>query len=147
MLKALALTPLALLTLTGGLYAAQVKTYQVTGPVTALTNDVITVQKGKDLWEIGRDSSTKVSGDLKVALDVCTIAVFELLAEALRTLSFDVMQDRTRNETRAATLARHAVEYRDCIIRQHDVNAFAHDFIVSVSTPEGYTPLVCISRL
>jgi len=58
--KALALTPLALLTLTGGLYAAQAKTYQVTGPVTALTNDVITVQKGKDLWEIGRDSSTKV---------------------------------------------------------------------------------------
>src|SRR2546425_6201240 len=64
-LKALALTPLALLTLTGGLYAAQAKTYQVTGPVTALTNDVITVQKGKDLWEIGRDSSTKVSGELK----------------------------------------------------------------------------------
>src|SRR5947208_4087725 len=65
-LKALALTPLALLSLTGGLYAAQAKTYQVTGPITALTNDVITVQKGKDLWEIGRDSSTKVSGELKV---------------------------------------------------------------------------------
>src|SRR5881397_3978406 len=65
-LKALALTQLALLALTGGLYAAQAKTYQVTGPVTALTNDVITVQKGKDLWEIDRDSSTKVSGDLKV---------------------------------------------------------------------------------
>ena len=64
--KALALTPLALLTLTGGLYAAQAKTYQVTGPVTALTNDVITVQKDKDLWEIGRDGSTKVSGELKV---------------------------------------------------------------------------------
>jgi len=65
-LKALALTPLALLSLTGGLYAAQAKTYKVTGPVTALTNDVITVQKGKDLWEIGRDSSTKVGGELKV---------------------------------------------------------------------------------
>jgi len=65
-LKALALTPLALLTLAGALYAAQAKTYQVTGPVTALTNDVITVQKGKDLWEIGRDSSTKVGGELKV---------------------------------------------------------------------------------
>ena len=65
-LKALALTPLALLTLTSGVYAAQAKTYQVTGPVTALTNDVITVQKDKDLWEIGRDGSTKVSGELKV---------------------------------------------------------------------------------
>ena len=65
-LKALALTPLALLTLAGALYAAQGKTYQVTGLVTALTNDTVTVQKGKDLWEIGRDSGTKVLGDLKV---------------------------------------------------------------------------------
>ncbi len=66
MLKALALTPLALLTVAGRLYAAPPKIYQVTGPVTALTNDVITVQKDKDLWEIGRDSNTKVSGELKV---------------------------------------------------------------------------------
>src|SRR2546427_11273890 len=65
-LKALALTPLALLTLTGGLYAAQARTYQVTGPVTALTNDTLTVQKGKDLWEIGRDGGTKAAGDLRV---------------------------------------------------------------------------------
>ena len=65
-LKALALTPLALLTLAGALYAAEGKTYQVTGPVTALTNDTVTVQKGKDLWEIGRDGSTKVAGDLRV---------------------------------------------------------------------------------
>ena len=64
--KALALTPVALLTLAGALYAAQPRTYQVTGPVTALTNDTVTVQKGKDLWEIGRDSGTKVLGDLKV---------------------------------------------------------------------------------
>src|SRR5438067_93108 len=33
---------------------------------TALTNDTLTVQKDKDLWEIGRDSGTKVLGDLKV---------------------------------------------------------------------------------
>ena len=65
-LRALALTPFALLTLTGALYAAQAKTYQVTGPVTAVTSDTITVQKGKDLWEISRDSGTKVAGDLKV---------------------------------------------------------------------------------
>src|SRR5213593_3912986 len=65
-LKALALTPLALVALAGTVHGAQARTYQVTGPVTALTNDAITVQKGKDLWEIGRDSSTKVSGELKV---------------------------------------------------------------------------------
>ena len=65
-LKALALTPLALVALAGTVHGAQARTYQVTGPVTALTNDTITVQKGKDLWEIGRDSGTKVLGDLKV---------------------------------------------------------------------------------
>jgi hypothetical protein len=65
-LKTLALTLLAVLALPSGLWAAQARTYQVTGPVTALTDDVITVRKGKDLWEIDRDGSTKVSGDLKV---------------------------------------------------------------------------------
>ena len=65
-LKALALTPLALVALAGTVHGAQARTYQVTGPVTALTNDTITVQKGKDLWEIGRDGGTKVAGDLRV---------------------------------------------------------------------------------
>jgi len=42
------------------------KTYQVTGPITALTDEIITVQKGKDLWEIGRAKDAKVTGELKV---------------------------------------------------------------------------------
>ncbi len=46
--------------------AAGPKTYQVTGPVLEVTDSMIAVQKGKDRWEIARDSSTKVSGDLKV---------------------------------------------------------------------------------
>jgi len=45
--------------------AAAVNRYQVTGPVLALTADTITVQKGKDVWELGRDKETKVTGDLK----------------------------------------------------------------------------------
>ncbi len=49
---------------------AGVKTYQVTGPVLDLTNDKITVQKGRDKWEIARDASTKVTGDLKVGSKV-----------------------------------------------------------------------------
>ena len=49
---------------------AGVKTYQVTGPILELTNDTITVQKGKDKWEIARDASTKVTGDLKVGSKV-----------------------------------------------------------------------------
>ena len=45
--------------------AAGPKDYQVTGPVLDLTDDVITVQKGSEKWEIGRDKNTKVTGDLK----------------------------------------------------------------------------------
>jgi hypothetical protein len=50
--------------------AAAPKTYQVTGPVLEVTNDMIVVQKGKDRWEIARDASTKVTGDLKVGAKV-----------------------------------------------------------------------------
>ncbi len=46
-------------------YAGGPKTYQVTGPVLEVKDDMIAVQKGKDRWEIGRDASTKVTGDLK----------------------------------------------------------------------------------
>ena len=47
-------------------FAASAKTYQVTGPVLEINNDMIVVQKGKDRWEIARDGSTKVPADLKV---------------------------------------------------------------------------------
>ena len=47
-----------------------VKTYQVTGPVLAVTADSIVVQKGNEKWEIGRDSGTKVTGDPKVGAKV-----------------------------------------------------------------------------
>ena len=54
-----------------GAYAARYrpanpKTYQVTGPVVELTNDMIVVMKGRERWEIVREASTKVTGDLKV---------------------------------------------------------------------------------
>ena len=45
--------------------AAGPKDYQVTGPVLDVTDDVITVQKDKEKWEIGRTKDTKVNGDLK----------------------------------------------------------------------------------
>ena len=45
--------------------AAGSKTYQVTGPVLEMNDTMIAVQKGKDRWEIARDSNTKVNGDLK----------------------------------------------------------------------------------
>ncbi len=51
-------------------FAAGPKTYQVTGPVLELKDDVIVVQKGKDRWEIGRGPDTKVTGELKVGAKV-----------------------------------------------------------------------------
>ncbi len=50
--------------------SAATKTYQVTGPVLEVSGDMIAVQKGKDRWEIARDGSTKVTGDLKVGSKV-----------------------------------------------------------------------------
>jgi hypothetical protein len=50
--------------------AAGTKTYQVTGPVLETSDTMIAVQKGKDRWEIARDSNTKVNGDLKVGAKV-----------------------------------------------------------------------------
>jgi hypothetical protein len=51
-------------------FAAGPKTYQVTGPVLEIRDDVIVVEKGKEKWEIGRGAGTKVSGDLKVGAKV-----------------------------------------------------------------------------
>lgn len=46
--------------------AAGPKSYQVTGPVLEVKDDVVVVQKGKDKWEIAKDKDTKITGDLKV---------------------------------------------------------------------------------
>ena len=55
----------AVLLLASVAMAAGPKDYQVTGPVLDVTDDVITVRKGKDKWEIGRNKDTKINGDLK----------------------------------------------------------------------------------
>ncbi len=59
--------------LIGVAFAAAPKTYQVTGPVLSVNDDVIVVQKGQDKWEIGRDASTKITGDLKVGSRVTIV--------------------------------------------------------------------------
>ena len=46
------------------------KTYQVTGPVLEVSDTSITVQKGKEKWEVARDKDTKVTGELKVGAKV-----------------------------------------------------------------------------
>jgi len=44
--------------------AAGPKDYQVTGPVLDVKDDVVTVQKGQEKWEIARDKDTKINGEL-----------------------------------------------------------------------------------
>jgi hypothetical protein len=59
------LLAMAALTLAGPVLAADVKTYQVTGPILDVSPDMITVQKGKDAWQLGRGADTKAPADLK----------------------------------------------------------------------------------
>jgi hypothetical protein len=68
---------------------AATKTYQVTGPVLEVSDTMIAVQKGKDRWEIARDASTKITGDLKVGSKVTieyrmTATAVEVKAEAAK---------------------------------------------------------------
>jgi hypothetical protein len=62
----LSLLAAASLALSSTAFAAGAKTYEATGPVLEVNDSMIAVQKGKDRWEINRDSSTKVTGELKV---------------------------------------------------------------------------------
>ena len=59
------LTGFALLAATTAL-AGSTKTYQATGPVLEVKDDMIVIQKGKEKWEVAKDKDTKVTGDLKV---------------------------------------------------------------------------------
>ncbi len=45
---------------------AGAKSYQVTGPIVEVNDTMIVVTKGKERFEIDRDSNTNVTGDLKV---------------------------------------------------------------------------------
>lgn len=70
----LSLAASALLVLAATATAAP-HSYQVTGPVLAVTDTSITVQKGAEKWELQRDANTNVTGDLKVGSKV-TIEYF-----------------------------------------------------------------------
>jgi hypothetical protein len=63
---AFSLLAAASLALSSASFAAGVKDYQVTGPILEVNDSMIAVQKGKDRWEIARDSNTKASGEMKV---------------------------------------------------------------------------------
>jgi uncharacterized protein (UPF0548 family) len=67
---AVAATIASMLSLVPAAHAAQPSTYQVTGPIIELTADTIVVKKGSERFEISRDATTKVTGDLKVGAKV-----------------------------------------------------------------------------
>lgn len=46
------------------------KSYQVTGPVLEVKDDMIVVEKDKEKWEIAKDKDTKVTGDVKAGSKV-----------------------------------------------------------------------------
>jgi len=69
-MKKMLLTAVLCLVMVSLAFAGSLKTYQVTGPVLEVKDDVIVVQKGKEKWEIARDKTTKVTGDLKVGAKV-----------------------------------------------------------------------------
>ena len=69
-MKRITTLALAVVLFAGPALGALPKTYQVTGPVLELRDDVIVVQKGKEKWEIARTADTKVTGDLKVGSKV-----------------------------------------------------------------------------
>lgn len=71
--------------LTGAAFAGSPSSYQVTGPITAVDDSTITVMKGKEKFEVARDSSTKVTGELKVGEKVTikyTMTAKEIEAKA-----------------------------------------------------------------
>jgi hypothetical protein len=74
----------AALALAATVEAGSTKSYQVTGPVLEVNDSMIVVQKGKERWEIARDASTKMTGDIKVGSKVTvmyTMAATEVEAK------------------------------------------------------------------
>src|SRR5438477_13084029 len=63
--KIFSLIAAAGLVLGSAAFAGSAKDYQVTGPVVDVSDSTITVEKGKEKWEITKDASTKSSGDVK----------------------------------------------------------------------------------
>lgn len=64
--KAFSLVAVITLSLSGVSFAGPSKTYQVTGPILEMNDQMVAVQKGKDRWEIAKDASTKANGETKV---------------------------------------------------------------------------------
>jgi len=84
---AFSLLAIASLALSNAALGGSAKDYQVTGPILEVNDSMIAVQKGKDRWEIARDSSTKATGEMKVGDKVTvhyTMTATEIEAKAAK---------------------------------------------------------------
>ena len=89
--------------LSGALFAGSPSSYQVTGPITAVDDSMITVMKGKEKFEIARDSSTKATGDLKVG-DKVTIKYTMTAKEIeVKDAAKTDKADKSKKDDKAAT--------------------------------------------
>lgn len=61
----LSLIAAANLALTGAMFAAGAKTFQVTGTILEVSPTKIALQKDGDRWEIDLDPQTKVNGEIE----------------------------------------------------------------------------------
>lgn len=86
--------------LAGAAFAGSPSSYQVTGPVTAVDDSMITVMKGKEKFEVARDSNTKVTGDLKVG-DKVTIQ-YTMTAKEVEVKSAG-KTDKSKKDDKAST--------------------------------------------
>ena len=84
----------------GSLAAAAANTYQVTGPILALTSSTITVQKNDEKWEIARDPSAKGDSALKVG-DRVTIH-YRMVATRVDSNPGKADETKVRSESNSA---------------------------------------------
>src|SRR3954471_14779296 len=91
------------LVLTGAGFAATPSTYQVTGPITEVTDSMITVMKGKEKFEVARDSSTKVTGDLKVGEKVTIMYTMTAKEVEVKAAAKTDKASKSKKDDKAAT--------------------------------------------
>ena len=89
--------------LSGVAFAGSPSSYQVTGPVTAVDDTMITVMKGKEKFEVARDSSTKVTGDLKVGDKVTIMYTMTAKEIEVKSAAKTDKADKSKKDDKSAS--------------------------------------------
>ena len=85
----------------GNVALAGAKSYQVTGPILELTDTTILIQKGTEKWEVNRDATTQVTGELKVGAKV-TVS-YTMTATAIEVKGAAKATDKATKTTEKTT--------------------------------------------